>query len=173
LSGAVKVIKLVQGDLLEQHDVDALVNAVNCVGVMGKGIALKFKSAWPENFTRYAAACKTGRVRPGRMLVFDAGARQRPRYLINFPTKEHWRQAAKLEFIRDGLGDLLAQVRRRQIRSLAIPALGCGNGALAWHDVRPLIEDTFRSLADVEVRLFEPNEVDAKIAARAALRRPG
>jgi O-acetyl-ADP-ribose deacetylase (regulator of RNase III) len=151
------VITLVQGDLLEQDDVDALVNAVNCVGVMGKGIALKFKSRWPENFTLYAAACKARRLRPGSMLVFDAGVRTRPRYIINFPTKEHWRHASKLEFIRDGLMDLRAQVQRLDIRSLGIPALGCGNGGLAWSDVRPLIEDAFRSLPEVDVRLFEPN----------------
>jgi O-acetyl-ADP-ribose deacetylase (regulator of RNase III) len=150
------VISLVKGDLLKQNDVDALVNAVNCVGVMGKGIALQFKRKWPAAFTQYATACKAGRVRPGRMLVYDAGARLKPRYIVNFPTKEHWREASKLEFIREGLVDLVAQLGRLEIRAVAIPALGCGNGGLAWREVRPLIESAFRSLPDLDVRLFEP-----------------
>jgi O-acetyl-ADP-ribose deacetylase (regulator of RNase III) len=144
------------GDLLKQDDVDAIVNTVNCVGVMGKGIALQFKNKWPANFNQYAAACKAGEVRPGRMFVHDAGGLVKPHYIINFPTKDHWRGTSKLEFIRDGLIDLVARIKQLGIRSIAIPPLGCGNGGLAWHEVRPLIEGAFASLPDVEVRLFEP-----------------
>jgi O-acetyl-ADP-ribose deacetylase (regulator of RNase III) len=162
------------GDLLTQDDVDAVVNAVNCVGIMGKGIALRFKSRWPANFTQYVAACKAGQVRPGKMLVHDTGGRVKPHYIINFPTKEHWREASKLEFIRHGLVDLVGQVRRLQIRSIAIPALGCGNGGLAWSDVRPLVDDAFRSLSDVDVRLFEPRQaLDPKIVDVQTERRRG
>lgn len=150
------MIRLMQGDLLRQDDVDAIVNTVNCVGVMGKGIALQFKNKWPENFARYAGACKAGEVRTGRMFVYDAGGLVKPHYIINFPTKEHWRGASKPEFIREGLTDLIAQVRRLKIRSIAIPPLGCGNGGLEWSDVRPMIESAFESLPDVDVRLFEP-----------------
>jgi O-acetyl-ADP-ribose deacetylase (regulator of RNase III) len=150
------VIKLSQGDLLKQGDVDAIVNTVNCVGVMGKGIALQFKNKWPANFTTYAAACKAGQVRPGRMLVFDSGGLVKPNFIINFPTKDHWRGSSKIDFIRDGLVDLVAQVNRLGIRSIAVPPLGCGNGGLNWADVRPLIEAAFEALPDVEVRLFEP-----------------
>jgi O-acetyl-ADP-ribose deacetylase (regulator of RNase III) len=150
------VIKLTQGDLLKQDDVDAIVNTVNCVGVMGKGIALQFKNKWPANFTAYAAACKAGQVRPGSMLVFDSGGLVKPNFIINFPTKDHWRGASKIEFIHDGLVDLVAQVKRLGIRSIAVPPLGCGNGGLDWADVRPLIEAAFETLPDVEVRLFEP-----------------
>jgi O-acetyl-ADP-ribose deacetylase (regulator of RNase III) len=150
------MIKPTRGDLLKQDDVDAIVNTVNCVGVMGKGIALQFKNKWPANFTAYAAACKAGNVRPGRMFVFDSGGLVRPNFIINFPTKDHWRGASTIEFIRDGLVDLVAQVRRLGIRSIAVPPLGCGNGGLDWADVRPLIEDAFEVLPEVEVRLFEP-----------------
>ncbi len=150
------MIKLTQGDLLKQGDVDAIVNTVNCVGVMGKGIALQFKNKWPANFTAYAAACKAGQVRPGRMFVFDSGGLVKPNFIINFPTKDHWRGSSKIEFIRGGLVDLVAQVKRLGIRSIAVPPLGCGNGGLDWADVRPLIEAAFEALPDVEVRLFEP-----------------
>ena len=150
------MIKLTQGDLLKQDDVDAIVNTVNCVGVMGKGIALQFKNKWPANFTAYAAACRAGQVRPGRMLVFDSGGLVRPNFIFNFPTKDHWRSSSRIEFIRDGLVDLVAQVKRLGIRSIAVPPLGCGNGGLNWADVRPLIEAAFETLPDVEVRLFEP-----------------
>ena len=150
------MIKLTQGDLLKQGDVDAIVNTVNCVGVMGKGIALQFKNKWPANFTAYAAACKAGQVRPGRMFVFDSGGLVKPNFIINFPTKDHWRGSSKIEFIRDGLVDLVAQVKRLGIRSIAVPPLGCGNGGLDWADVRPMIEAAFEALPDVEVRLFEP-----------------
>ena len=150
-------VQVVTGDLLKQDDVDAIVNTVNCVGVMGKGIALQFKNKWPKNFKLYEAACKAHEVQPGKMFVFDAGAYARPNFIINFPTKEHWRGNSKIEFIRDGLVDLIAQIRRLNIRSVAIPPLGCGNGGLNWNDVRPLIVAAFAELPDVDVRLFEPS----------------
>lgn len=160
------MIKLTQGDLLEQHEVDAILNAVNCVGVMGKGIALQFKTRWPANFTAYAAVCKAGKLRPGHVLTHDLGKQARPRYIINFPTKDHWRSASAIDFIRDGLVDLVAEVRRLGIRSIAIPALGCGNGGLVWADVRPLIESAFSPLPDVEVRLFEPSGAPARATTK-------
>jgi len=149
-------ITLARGDLLKQYDVDAIVNTVNCVGVMGKGIALQFRNKWPENFRRYEAACKAKQVRPGRMFVFDSGALVKPNFIINFPTKDHWRGASRIEYIRDGLVDLVAQIRQFGIRSIAIPPLGCGNGGLDWAEVRPLIESAFADLPEVEVRLFPP-----------------
>ena len=150
------MITVMQGDLLKQDDVDAIVNTVNCVGVMGKGIALQFKNKWPGNFAAYVAACKAGLVRPGRMFIHDLGGLVKPHYIVNFPTKEHWRGVSKIEFVRSGLVDLVAQVRRLDIRSIAIPPLGCGNGGLKWSDVRPLIENAFEDTPAVEVRLFEP-----------------
>ena len=151
-------IHLAHGDLLKQDNVDAIVNTVNCVGVMGKGIALQFKNKWPDNFAQYQAACKAGEVRPGKMHVYDAGAYAQPHFIINFPTKDHWRGNSKLAFIQDGLQDLIAQVQALGIRSIAIPPLGCGNGGLDWADVKPMIEAAFAVVPDVDVRLFEPGE---------------
>ena len=148
--------KITQGDLLRQDDVDAIVNTVNCVGVMGKGIALQFKNKWPENNRAYEIACKQKKVRPGLMFVFDSGGLVKPNFIINFPTKDHWRSKSRIEFIRDGLVDLVKQVKQLGIRSIAIPPLGCGNGGLDWDEVRPLIEQAFIELPDVEARLFEP-----------------
>jgi O-acetyl-ADP-ribose deacetylase (regulator of RNase III) len=155
------MIKLTQGDLLLQDEVDAIVNTVNCVGVMGKGIALQFKNKWPANFTAYAAACKAGQVQPGRMLIHDLGGLAKPNFIINFPTKKHWRGQSEIAFIQDGLLDLVAQVQRLGIRSIAIPPLGCGNGGLDWADVCPLIESVFAPWAEIEVWLFEPTGAPA------------
>ncbi len=141
---------------MRQDDVDAIVNTVNCVGVMGKGIALQFKNKWPANFSVYETACKAKRVRPGSMFMFDSGGLVKPNYIINFPTKDHWRGKSRIEFIHDGLVDLITQVKRLGIKSIAIPPLGCGNGGLNWVEVRSLIEKAFADLPEVEVRLFEP-----------------
>ncbi|HVI01086.1 MAG TPA: macro domain-containing protein [Enhygromyxa sp.] len=141
------------GNLLDA-DVDALVNAVNTVGVMGKGLALQFKTAFPEVFRAYAAACKRGEVVVGRVHVVERSVA--PRFIIHFPTKQHWRQRSKLDYIRDGLADLVTQVRASNIASIAIPALGCGLGGLAWREVEPLIVAAFTPLEDVRVVLFEP-----------------
>jgi O-acetyl-ADP-ribose deacetylase (regulator of RNase III) len=149
-------IEITRGDLLRQEDVEAIVNTVNCVGVMGKGIALQFKNKWPANFQAYQAACRAGDVRPGKMFIHDNGALVKPHYIVNFPTKDHWRGASRLEYIQDGLQDLIALIRQREIRSIAIPPLGCGNGGLDWLAVRPLIEQAFADLPGVTVRLFEP-----------------
>ena len=150
-------VQVVTGDLLKQDDVDAIVNTVNCVGVMGKGIALQFKNKWPKNFKLYEAACKAHQVRLGKMFVFDAGAYARPNFIINFPTKDHWRGKSKIEFIQDGLVDLIAQIKRLNIQSIAIPPLGCGNGGLDWDDVRPLIFAVLAELPEVDARVFEPS----------------
>lgn len=165
-------IKLTHGDLLRQEDVDAIVNTVNCVGVMGKGIALQFKNKWPVNFSQYAAACKAKQVRPGKMFIHDSGGLVKPNYIINFPTKDHWRGSSKIEFIRDGLTDLVAQVQRLGINSIAIPPLGCGNGGLDWDVVKPMIESAFSSIPEVEVRLFEPGETPSAKTMEVRTQRP-
>jgi O-acetyl-ADP-ribose deacetylase (regulator of RNase III) len=145
-----------QGDLLKQYDVDAIVNTVNCVGVMGKGIALQFKKKWPENFKAYANACESGIVKPGKMFIYHAGALATPKYIVNFPTKNHWKGSSHVEYIQDGLKDLIEQIKILNIRSIAIPPLGCGNGGLDWQLVKPLIINAFFTIPDVEVSLFEP-----------------
>jgi len=141
------------GDLFAAK-VDAFVNAVNCVGVMGKGLALAFKNQFPANFVAYERACKAGEVAIGKMFVFEQPTA--PRWIINFPTKRHWRGTSRLEDIRDGLVDFVEQVRRREIHSVAMPALGCGLGGLEWSDVRPLIVDACAAIPHVRVAMFAP-----------------
>ncbi len=149
-------ITSVTGDLLKQDDIDAIVNTVNCVGVMGKGIALQFKKKWPANFKAYAAACKANQVKTGEMFIFDLGGLAKPRYIINFPTKSHWRSESKLDDIASGLQDLVTQIQILNIQSIAMPPLGCGNGGLEWRKVKPLIEKAFSTLPNVKLKLFEP-----------------
>lgn len=144
------------GDILNA-DTEALVNSVNCVGIMGRGIALQFKNAFPANFKAYAQACKRGEVQPGRMFVHETGFLHNPKYIINFPTKRHWRGKSRLEDIESGLGALAAELRARRIRSVAIPPLGSGLGGLEWDDVRTRIETALGKLDGVRVVVFEPN----------------
>lgn len=144
-----------QGNLLHA-ETEAVVNTVNTVGVMGKGIALAFKEAYPENFRDYEAACKIGGVQIGRMLVTENRSLHGPRWIINFPTKKHWRHPSKLEWVRDGLTDLRRMIQELGIRSIALPPLGCGQGGLEWKDVRSLIEQTLGDLSEVEVVAYEP-----------------
>jgi len=143
------------GNLL-RSDADALVNTVNCVGFMGKGIALQFKQAYPENFRAYQRACRAESVVPGKMFVFETGMMVNPKWIINFPTKRHWRGKSRVEDIKSGLAALTREVEERGIRSIAIPPLGCGNGGLKWSLVRPLIEAAFEHLPDVRVDLYAP-----------------
>jgi O-acetyl-ADP-ribose deacetylase (regulator of RNase III) len=149
------MIEFKTGDILAE-DAEALVNTVNCVGIMGRGVALQFKRAFPENFKAYERASKLGQVEPGRMFVFSTGQLTHPRYIINFPTKRHWRGLSRIEDIEAGLDALAAEVRRRGIRSIAIPPLGSGLGGLKWAEVRPRIERVFLALPDVRVVVFEP-----------------
>ncbi len=153
------MVEHTKGNLLEAA-AEALVNTVNCVGVMGKGIALQFKQAYPENFKHYQQVCKAGALRPGIVLVHDRGGLDlkpgEPRYIINFPTKQHWRGKSRLAFIEEGLIDLIKEVQERHIQSIAIPPLGCGNGGLDWNAVRPMIEAAFAQVPDVRAVLYEP-----------------
>lgn len=151
------MIEFKTGNILGE-DAEALVNTVNCVGFMGRGIALQFKKAWPENFNAYAAACRRQEVQPGRMFVFRTGRLTNPRYIINFPTKRHWRGKSRVEDIEAGLEALVAEIRRQGIRSVALPPLGAGLGGLKWAEVRPRIERALRELPDVRVVVFEPAE---------------
>jgi len=143
------------GNLLED-DAEALVNTVNCVGVMGKGIALQFKQAYPRNFGEYEKACRKEEVRLGHMFVFDTGDLFDRKVIINFPTKRHWKAKARLEDVAEGLIALVEEVKRLNLKSVAIPPLGCGNGGLSWDRVRPMIEDAFKDMVDVSVRVYVP-----------------
>lgn len=152
------------GDILSA-DAEALVNTVNCVGVMGRGVALQFKEAYPENFRAYAAACKRGEVLPGRMFVFETGRLTNPRLIINFPTKRHWRGKSRMEDIEAGLVALAEEIRSRGVRSIAIPPLGSGLGGLEWPAVRPRIESALRGLEGVRLTVFEPHREPADLRA--------
>jgi O-acetyl-ADP-ribose deacetylase (regulator of RNase III) len=123
---------------------------------MGKGIALQFKQRWPQNFKVYAAACKDKQIKPGKVFIHDMGQWAEPRYIINFPTKVHWRGDSKIEYIESGLRDLIAQAERLGIKSIALPPLGCGNGGLEWSKVKRVILDAFKDHPNIEVNLFEP-----------------
>jgi O-acetyl-ADP-ribose deacetylase (regulator of RNase III) len=160
------MIKFAAGDILAA-DVEALVNSVNCVGIMGRGVALQFKNAFPENFRAYEAACARNLVQPGNMFVFETGTMTNPKYIINFPTKRHWRGKSRLEDIEAGLTALVGEIETRHIRSIAIPPLGSGLGGLHWPDVRARIEAAFSGLKDVDVLIFEPQGApDAQTMAR-------
>jgi O-acetyl-ADP-ribose deacetylase (regulator of RNase III) len=150
------MIELTQGDIL-QSEADALVNTVNCVGVMGRGLALQFKRAFPANFAAYAAACKRAEVRPGSMHIVETGQLTNPRFIVNFPTKRHWKDRSRIADIDAGLDALIADVKRLGIKSIAVPPLGCGLGGLDWADVRPRIERSFAALPDVRVLVYEPS----------------
>lgn len=152
------------GDILVE-DAEALVNAVNCVGAMGRGLALQFKNAFPANFDAYDKACKREEVRPGRMFVFETGLLTNPRYIVNFPTKRHWREKSRMEDIDSGLDDLRLIIKEKGIRSIAIPPLGCGLGGLDWNDVRPMIEKILRGIANLRVVIFEPIDVPKSLGA--------
>ncbi|HEX4494203.1 MAG TPA: macro domain-containing protein [Thermoanaerobaculia bacterium] len=161
------MIRFVQGDIL-RAETEALVNTVNCVGVMGRGIALQFKNLFPANFKAYEAACQKGEVRPGHMLVFDTGELTAPRYVINFPTKRHWRGKSRIEDVQAGLAALVEEIEALKIRSIAIPPLGSGLGGLDWAEVRPLIERAMAVLPEVEVLIFEPGGVPDSRANRSS-----
>lgn len=171
------MIEFKTGDIL-RADVEALVNTVNCVGIMGRGIALQFKNDFPENFKEYEAACAREEVQPGKMFVFETHTLTNPRFIINFPTKRHWRGKSRIEDIDSGLKALVEEIRTRSIRSIAIPPLGSGLGGLNWADVRPRIVEALKGMTDLQVIVYEPNsapvatksrEVPNMTAGRAAL----
>ncbi len=149
------MITFTQGNLLEA-DVEAAVNTVNTVGIMGKGIALMFKERFPQNFEAYAHACEDKEVRIGKMFVSENREFFGPKWIVNFPTKTHWRANTQLEWIEKGLQDLIWVIKEKNIRSIAIPPLGCGNGGLNWDDVRPLVVAALEKVEGLEAVVYEP-----------------
>jgi O-acetyl-ADP-ribose deacetylase (regulator of RNase III) len=166
------MIKNTRGNLLAAP-VEALVNTVNTKGIMGKGIALQFRQAFPQMFKDYEKACKDERVSLGKMDVHDLGGLVGgPRWIINFPTKGHWKTKSRMEDVESGLQDLIAKIRKLGIKSIAVPPLGCGNGGLPWSDVRPLIEEAFSQVPEVEVLLYAPVETPEAVAMPNRTERP-
>lgn len=149
-------------------DVEALVNSVNCVGVMGRGIALQFKRKYPDNFKAYRLACEQKEVKPGRVFVFDTGSFANPRYIINFPTKVHWRGKSRLDYIESGLEALAAEIRERNISSIAVPPLGTDLGKLNWVDVRPRIEATLEGIDCLDAIIFNPGSASSRPSSSSA-----
>ena len=166
------MITFKQGDLFQDQS-EALVNPVNCVGVMGKGLALEFKNRFPDNFKEYNQACWKARVQPGRMLVFNTYQPEIHRYIINFPTKRHWRDPSRIEDIQTGIQALAEEIRSRRIASIAIPALGSGLGGLRWNEVRPIIEYGLRELEEVRITIYEPVPAPSNQEARPESRKGG
>lgn len=161
------MITFTQGNLLEART-EVLVNTVNTVGVMGKGIALMFKERFDENFRRYATACKAKEVQTGKMFVTPVHELEGPRWIVNFPTKQHWRAPSRMEWVVEGLQDLRRFLIEQQIRSIAIPPLGAGNGGLEWAEVREQIELALGDL-DTDILVFEPTKQYQNVAKRAGV----
>jgi len=152
----------------------ALVNPVNCVGTMGKGLALAFKQNFPRNYQAYVQACRAGQIQPGRIMVFDRGTPSSPRYIINLPTKRHWRESSRLEDVEEGLRDMLRVLDRYAIESVGIPALGCGWGGLDWQIVRERMQDILAHQPSVSFTLFPPKSATniPRAAPRVAVPAP-
>ncbi|MEE9442168.1 MAG: macro domain-containing protein [candidate division Zixibacteria bacterium] len=149
------MIKIKKGNLLKA-ETEALVNTVNCVGVMGKGIALQFKMAFPENFKTYKKACDAGELLPGKLHIYETASFINPKYIINFPTKRHWKGKSDINTIVLGLKNLREDILRLKIKSIAIPPLGCGNGGLNWNEIQPLIKSFLGDLENISIMLFAP-----------------
>ena len=164
------MITFTQGNLLAANS-EAFVNTVNTVGVMGKGIALMFKEAFPENFLAYKKACARNEVEVGRMFVTERNQLIGPRWIINFPTKQHWRYPSKIEWIVAGLVDLERVIKERGIRTVALPPLGSGNGGLEWAIVRGKIEGALSALRDVDVTVYEPTPKYLNVAKREGVQK--
>jgi O-acetyl-ADP-ribose deacetylase (regulator of RNase III) len=163
-------MKFVKGNLLAAPT-QALVNTVNTMGVMGKGIALQFKERFPENRVAYERACKAGEMKIGKMLAVRESTTEGEKVIINFPTKTEWFKKSQYNYVEEGLKDLVRVINEYNIKSIAIPPLGCGNGGLVWEKVKPMIEKSMSDLPDVEVLIYEPNEAVKEILQQENVRK--
>jgi len=152
-----------KGDLFKKlNNVEAIINTVNCMGVMGKGIALEFKKRYPENFRIYRSKCLNKELTIGNSFIYRIPNSEHTKFIINFPTKKHWRNPSKIEYIEAGLDDLINLIEEYDIKSIAMPALGCGNGNLDWNIVKPLIEKKLKPLEHINIFIFEPSNSTEK-----------
>lgn len=164
------MIYYTQGNLLEAN-VEALVNTVNTVGVMGKGIALMFKERFPKNMDAYARACKKGEVITGKMFVTATDELVGPQWVVNFPTKQHWRSKSKMEWIEEGLQDLRRFINEKKIKSIAIPPLGSGHGGLDWQDVKLKIIEALSDIEGVDIWVYEPTKKYQNVAKKTGVKK--
>jgi len=148
------MIHIVEGDIFKSK-AQALVNPVNCVGIMGKGLALKFKNKFPDMFLEYKKHCQEDIIQIGKMFVYSIFHKNKDWYIINFPTKKHWRENSKIEYIEEGLKDLVKEIEKLKLTSIAIPALGCGLGGLEREDVSALIKKYLSDIQDVEILFYK------------------
>lgn len=154
------MIQYITGDILSAAE-QAIVNPVNCEGVAGAGLAKDFKISYPDNFSKYKLDCSSKYLRPGKLSIFEyADWLNDTRYIINFPTKDKWKDPSKLSYISNGLEELISVVMNKQIRSIGIPKLGCGLGGLHWNDVRVLLDDfndQLELLSKCDIMVYEFN----------------
>ena len=148
-------VSIIKTDIF-QTGAEAIVNPVNTVGVMGAGLALEFKNRFPLNFKLYKEACRNGSMKTGRIFMTRNHGSENPKWIVNFPTKDHFRNPSRMEWIEDGLDDLAQAINERKIRSIAMPALGCGLGGLKWKDVRPKIMQALDGIERLEAILCDP-----------------
>lgn len=146
------MIKIVNTNLFNST-AEAYVNTVNCVGIMGKGIALEFRNRFPLYYKWYRDLCNQQLIKPGEPNIY-VHSNDNPRYIISFPTKNHWRNPSKIEWIEKGLDILRELIIENNLKSISIPTLGCGNGGLDWNVVKPLIIDKLFNL-ETEIFLHE------------------
>ncbi len=145
-----------KGNILESNT-EVIVNPVNIVGVMGKSLALQFKQKFPTNYKIYKEACKNKTIDIGKLLLVDESTLEKKKFILNFPTKNHWSNPSKIEYIEEGLKDLVRIIENNNFESMAIPALGCGLGGLEWENVKLLLEKYLGNLEGIEIVIFEPN----------------
>jgi O-acetyl-ADP-ribose deacetylase (regulator of RNase III) len=150
------MIQYITGNILDSN-AQALVNTVNTMGVMGKGIALQFKKAYPNNYKAYEKACKADKLQVGKMFVtVDRNTISGEKTIINFPTKTSWKKPSEYKYIEDGLENLVDVINNKNIKSIAIPPLGSGNGGLNWERVKKIIEEKLINL-DIDIYVYEPS----------------
>lgn len=149
------IMKFVEGDLFESN-AEALVNTVNTIGVMGKGVALQFRERFPENYALYASACKKGDITVGKMFITATNSMMNPKWIINFPTKKHWMHKSSYDYINSGLEDLIQHTTKLGIKSIAIPPLGSGQGGLDWAKVKNILVEKLEGL-QMDIMVYEPS----------------
>lgn len=153
------MIRFTIGNIISS-ETEAIINTVNTKGIMGKGIALQFKEAFPDNYKLYVKACKDGTIDIGKLLITETNLLY-PKYIINFPTKQHWRENSSIEYIDKGLTDLIQIIEKYKIKSISIPPLGAGNGKLEWQKVKKLITSRLNKLSnEIDILIFEPGYND-------------